>query len=76
MGPNLAGVWLRKAGTLPGYGYSPGFADADWVWDAGASGRLPGKPAGGGSRGSVMGYRQSNPAVRQAIIGYLAGLAG
>ena len=31
--PNLAGVYMRKAGTLPGFRYSPGFAQADFAWD-------------------------------------------
>src|SRR5271166_1391298 len=32
-GPNLAGVFLRKAGSVPGFRYSSGFAQAGFVWD-------------------------------------------
>lgn len=32
LGPPLAGVVGRKAGTFPGYSYSPGMKAAGWVW--------------------------------------------
>ena len=32
-GPNLFGITERKAGTAPGYAYSPAFkAEATWIW--------------------------------------------
>jgi nitrite reductase (NO-forming) len=34
LGPSLAGVIGRKAGTLPGYSYSPAMKAADITWDA------------------------------------------
>lgn len=34
LGPSLAGVIGRKAGTLPGYDYSPAMKKADIVWSA------------------------------------------
>lgn len=34
MGPSLAGVFGRKAGTSEGYKYSPAMAEADVVWGA------------------------------------------
>lgn len=34
LGPSLAGVIGRKAGTLPGYDYSPAMKKADLVWNA------------------------------------------
>ena len=34
VGPNLHGVFGRKAGTLPGFAYSPGLAATGIVWDA------------------------------------------
>ena len=34
IGPSLAGVIGRKAGSLPGYDYSPAMRQADIVWDA------------------------------------------
>ncbi len=32
-GPNLAGVYMRKAGTLAGFRYSAGFARTAFDWD-------------------------------------------
>jgi cytochrome c len=33
IGPNLAGVVGRRAGSLPGYGYSPAMKAQSFVWD-------------------------------------------
>jgi cytochrome c len=33
IGPNLAGVFGRKAGSLPGYAYSPAMKQANLVWN-------------------------------------------
>jgi nitrite reductase (NO-forming) len=33
LGPSLAGIIGRKAGSEPGYGYSPALKQADMVWD-------------------------------------------
>ena len=33
VGPVLNGIVGRKAGTAPGFEYSPGFKSADLVWD-------------------------------------------
>jgi cytochrome c len=33
-GPNLYKIVGRKAGSLPGYGYSSAMKEADFVWDA------------------------------------------
>jgi len=33
-GPNLHGVFGRKAGTLPGYSYSDPLKATGWTWDA------------------------------------------
>lgn len=69
-GPNLAGVYGRKAGSVPGFSYSPGFAKADFNWDeqhldpylANPQAVIP---------GAIMPYRQSKAPVRAAIITYL-----
>jgi cytochrome c len=69
-GPNLAGVGGRRAGSLPGFTYSPGFAKADFTWDdahldawlTNPQAMLP---------GVVMLYRQNNPNIRKAIIVWL-----
>ncbi len=69
-GPSLAGVYGRKAGTVPGYKYSPGFADADWAWDDAHLDPYLANPQSV-IKGGVMGYRQAKPEVRQSIIAYL-----
>lgn len=33
LGPNLHGIFGRKAGSLPGYPYSSAMKDAGFVWD-------------------------------------------
>ena len=33
LGPSLAGVVGRKAGTLPGYAYSPSMQNSGVIWD-------------------------------------------
>ena len=33
-GPNLWGIFGRKAGTKPGFSYSDGLKAAGWTWDA------------------------------------------
>jgi cytochrome c len=69
-GPTLAGIVGRRAGSVAGFHYSPGFAGADFVWDtahldswlANPQAMIP---------GAVMPYRQANPDTRHAIIAYL-----
>jgi len=69
-GPNLAGVYGRKAGSVPGYNYSAGFAEADWAWDEAHLDPYLTNPQSV-IKGGVMGYRQGKPEVRRAIIDYL-----
>jgi cytochrome c len=33
-GPNLYGIFGRKAGSLDGFAYSDALKDAGWIWDA------------------------------------------
>ena len=33
VGPDHAGLYGRKAGSLPDYDYSPGMRKAGWIWD-------------------------------------------
>ncbi len=69
-GPNLAGVYRRKAGTLAGFKYSGAFGNADFVWDDDHLNALLTNPQVL-LPGAVMVYRQANPTIRQAIIGWL-----
>ena len=69
-GPNLFGVYGRKAGTFPGFKYSAGFAQADWVWDEAHLDQWLTNPQAM-IPGAVMLYHQSNPKIRALIIGWL-----
>ena len=69
-GPTLAGVYGRKPGTVPGYHYSPGFSNVDFVWDDAHLDKYLANPQSV-IPGAIMPYRQSKQAVRQAIIDYL-----
>ncbi|MGC1412020.1 MAG: c-type cytochrome [Acetobacteraceae bacterium] len=69
-GPNLAGAFNRKAGTLSGFHYSPGFANAAFVWDATHLDAWLADPQKL-IPGAVMLYRQPDPAVRASIIAWL-----
>jgi cytochrome c len=74
-GPNLFGVYGRKAGTLPGFNYSAALKNGGWVWDettldvwiTNAQAAHP---------GTVMNYRQANPEKRKLVIEYLKSLSG
>ncbi len=70
LGPNLAGVMGRKAGSLPGYKYSAAMLEADFAWDAAHLDPYLANPASVVKGGSMM-YRQSKAEVREAIIAYL-----
>ena len=70
LGPTLHGVFGRHAGTVPGFAYSPGFMVANWNWDAGRLDAWLTDPQAM-IPGTVMTYRQADPAIRQAIIAYL-----
>jgi cytochrome c len=69
-GPNLAGVYQRGAGKLPGFKYSVGFASQDFVWDEAHLDAWLTNPQAM-IPGTVMVYHQPNPDVRRAIIGWL-----
>jgi len=69
-GPNLYGVVGRPAGKLKGFAYSKALARAHFTWrrdklDAWLADSAKLVP------GSVMPYRQPDPALRTAIIDYL-----
>ncbi|WP_299814910.1 c-type cytochrome [Tardiphaga sp.] len=69
-GPQLAKIVGREAGTQDGFRYSPGLAQAHFVWN---EDRLDAWMANPQVLvpGAVMAYRQSRPEVRAAIINYL-----
>ena len=69
-GPNLAGVFGRTAGTLPGFKYAGDFASTGIVWDPATLDAYLTNPQAL-VKGSVMAYRQANPEIRQTIITWL-----
>jgi cytochrome c len=69
-GPNLFGVFGRKAGSFPGFKYSPGFAQADFVWDDAHLDAWLTRPQNV-IRGAVMAYQQPNATTRKTIILWL-----
>jgi cytochrome c len=71
-GPTLAGVFGRKAGSVAGFHYSPGFANADFSWDDTKLDAWLTNPQAV-IPGAIMPYRQAKPQVRHAIIVFLKG---
>ena len=69
-GPPLGGIFGRRAGTVAGFKYSAGFANADFTWDAQRLDSWLTKPQAV-IPGSVMAYAQANPATRLRIIDWL-----
>ena len=69
-GPTLSGVIGRRAGSVPGFKYSPGFANADFAWDDAHLDAYLTKPQAV-IPGAVMPYAQANAQTRAAIISYL-----
>lgn len=65
-GPHLAVVYGRRAGSVEGYKYSAGFAQADWEWDDAHLDAYFTNPQAV-IKGGVMGYRQAKAEVRQGI---------
>lgn len=72
-GPTMAGVVGRKAGTVPGFHYSAGFANADWQWDEAHLDTWLTNPQAM-IPGAIMPYRQPKAEIRAALIAYLTGV--
>jgi cytochrome c len=73
-GPNLRGVYGRRAGTLPGFQYSAALKDGGWTWDTTTLDAWI-TNAQAAHPGTVMNYRQANPEKRRLVIEYLKSLA-
>lgn len=71
-GPTLYGVFGRKAGTVPGYAYSPALANSDIVWDEKTIGELFDHGPQHVTPGSKMPLQQiEDETKRDALIAYL-----
>lgn len=73
-GPSLHGVGGRKAGSLPGYDYSPALKNAKVTWNAATLDRWLASP-----QKTVPGNRMpfggiQDPAARRALVNYLLAL--
>lgn len=73
-GPSLHGVGGRKAGSLPGYDYSPALKNAKITWNAATLDRWLASP-----QKTVPGTRMpfggiQDPASRRALVSYLLAL--
>lgn len=70
IGPRHAGVLGRKAGSVPGYDYSPAVKASTLVWDAGTLDRWLTDPEAL-IPGQKMGYRVNEARDRSDLIAYL-----
>ena len=70
----LSGVVGRKAGTAPGFKYSPALAHAPVTWDAGSLDKFLQNPTGF-VHGTQMFTNVPNGDDRQNVIAYLKSLA-
>lgn len=74
LGPSLAGVVGRKAGSLDGYAYSDSLRQAGIVWDESTLDRFLENPDAVVSGNRMKPYGGlSDPELRRSIIGFLQG---
>ena len=71
-GPNLACLFGRKAGSLPGFDYSPALGGADFTWDKARLNQFLQNPDSL-APGTSMTPPRLTPDERATIIAYLAG---
>ena len=70
MGPNLHGLFGRKAGSVPGFNYSPALKASNIVWDAKTLDQFLAAPAQK-VPGTRMMVKVPDPARRAALIAWL-----
>lgn len=70
MGPNLHGLFGRKAGSVPGFNYSPALKASNIVWNAQTLDQFLAAPAQK-VPGTRMPMKVTDPAKRAALIAYL-----
>lgn len=73
VGPRHAGVFGRRAGSIPGFAYSPALRASPVVWDRATLTRWLTDPETL-IPGQRMGFRVDDAAVRADIVAYLATL--
>jgi len=74
LGPNLAGVSGRKAGSVPGFRYSPAMSKSGITWKADTLDAFLAKPSAvvPGNRMGFAGIKDT--AQRAAVVSYITGL--
>jgi cytochrome c len=70
IGPNLSGVFGRRAGSVPGFGYSTAMKASGLTWDAKTLDEFLAAPTKK-VPGTKMPISTSDPAKRAAVIAYL-----
>lgn len=70
LGPNLHGLFGRKAGSVPGFAYSPALKASNIVWDAKTLDQFLAAPSKK-VPGTKMVISVTDPARRAALIAYL-----
>lgn len=70
VGPAHRGVFGRKAGSAPGFAYSPALKKARFAWDAARLDKWLANPQGF-VPGAKMGFRLSDAQKRADVIAYL-----
>ena len=70
VGPALGGVFGRRAGSAPGYQYSPAVKDSGVVWNAQTLERWLTNPEAL-IPGQRMGYSVADPMIRADLIAYM-----
>ena len=75
VGPNLWGIGGRKAGSLPGFDYSPAMKGSPMVWSADTLTAFLTDPAKT-IPGNAMDYPGNDPATAKVLADYLMSLKG
>ena len=71
IGPSLAGVFGRKAGSMPGYRYSPALSSSGIVWDARTLASLLRNPDGYIPGINMTAAPVTDPTDVEALIAYM-----
>lgn len=71
VGPSHRGVYGRKAGSAPGFAYTPALKNSGLVWNAANLDRWLAAPTSV-VKGTAMGFRLTLPKDRADVIAYLA----
>lgn len=74
VGPSLAGIANKKAGSLPGFAYSPAMKNSKLKWDKATLNRFLADPRKAVPGTKMIYARQKDAGKRAALVAYLASL--